>query len=95
MAAKLNKAFSPWLPADYELADATAIQAVAKGEASPEQQQRAMRFIVEEVAATYQSTYIPGSDRDTAFAEGRRHVGLQLVKFIKLNLSILRSKQPS
>lgn len=93
MAAKPIKAFSPWLPADYQLSDAAAIQALANGDATPEQQQRALRFIIEEVAATYQSTYSPGSDRDTAFAEGKRHVGLQLVKFIKLNLStIIRSK---
>ena len=38
-------------------------------------------------------SYRPDSERDTAFAEGKRHVGTQIVKFLKINLSKLRSNE--
>lgn len=85
----------PWKPHPYELADATAIQAIANGTADSEQQRRALRWIVE-CADTYGLSYRPGAggDRDTAFAEGKRSVGLQLVKLVNLNVGKLRRSEP-
>lgn len=85
---------APWLPAQYDLADAGAIQALARGDAPPDAQKRALRWIIENAAGTYEQSYRPGQEgeRDTAFAEGRRHVGLNIVKLLKLNLQAMRDK---
>lgn len=83
---------APWKPVAHELADAGALQALMRGDASPDQQKHALRFVIESVCGTYDLSYRPGDDgrRDTDFAEGRRFCGLQIVKFLKLNLSSLR-----
>jgi hypothetical protein len=82
----------PWKPPRWEVADAAAIQAVALGRASQDQQRRAMTFIIHNLCGTYDVSYRPGSSEDTIFAEGKRFVGLECVKFINLNLSKLRNK---
>lgn len=87
---KKPPAGAAWAPVPYEIADVGAIQALNRGEATPEQQQRALRYIVEIAAGTYDLSYRPDSERDTAFAEGRRHVGLTLVKLTKINPQLLR-----
>lgn len=83
---------APWKPVPYELADADALQALMRGDADKVKQQRALAFVIEKICGTYELSYRPGDEgrRDTDFAEGRRFVGLQLVKFLKLNLSALR-----
>ena len=82
----------PWKPAEYELADASAMQALLNGTADSNQQRRAIDWIVQIASGAYDLSYRPGSDgeRDTAFAEGRRFVGLSIVKLTKLNLMTLR-----
>jgi hypothetical protein len=83
----------PWKPAEWEEADAHAIRAVANGTASEDQQVRAMKFIIHNLCSTYDLAFRPGGsegDRATAFAEGKRWPGLQLVKLINLNLNSLR-----
>jgi len=85
-----GKPIAAWHPAPYELADIAAIKGLAGGTATPEQQQRALRWLIETVCCTYELSFRPNSDRDTAFAEGRRFVGLQVVKALKLDLSVLR-----
>jgi hypothetical protein len=82
----------PWKPPEWEPEDAHAIQAVMYGRASEEQQKRAMAFIVNQICGTYDLSYRSASDRDTAFAEGKRFVGLQLTKFANLNIAALRGK---
>jgi len=91
---KVDLKSMPWYPPEYELADISAIKGVAAGTATEEQQKRAMKWIIENCCATYEMSYRPTSDRDTAFAEGRRFVGSQIVKLIKLDMSIFkRDKQ--
>lgn len=84
----------PWKPVAYDVADAAALQALSEGRATPEQQIRALKWIVEIASGTYDLSFRPGStgDRDTAFAEGRRFVGMSCVKLTKLNLAALRSQ---
>lgn len=92
----MTKPVKPWVPAPYELADISAIQALHRGDATPDQQQRALKWIIESACATYDMSYFPGGEdanRDTIFAEGRRFVGNQLVKATKLNLSTLRRNE--
>lgn len=87
-----EKPNGPWAPVDYETADAAAIQALDRGDATPEQQRRALKWLIEKACGTYDLSYRPGEDgrRDTDFAEGKRFVGSQVVKMLKLNLSLLR-----
>lgn len=81
-----------WKPAEWKPEDAYAVKAVIAGIASEAQQQRAMAFIINQVCGTYDLSYRPTSDRDTAFAEGKRFIGLQLVKFFKMNIAALSGK---
>lgn len=86
---------SPWLPAQYDLADASALQALARGEATPDMQKRALRWIIDRAADTYGFSYRPGAnDRDTNLALGRQFVGQQIVKLLNVNLAALRRSEP-
>lgn len=82
----------PWSPTEYDIADVSAVQALANGNASPEQQRRALAWIVEMAAGYYDLSFRPGVDgqRDTDFAEGKRFVGAQVVKLTKLNIAALK-----
>lgn len=83
----------PWMPAEYEIADVAAIQAIFRGDATPDQQKRALNWVIERAAGTYDMSYIPGGAdgaRNTDFAEGKRFVGNSIVKMLKINLGTLR-----
>jgi hypothetical protein len=90
MKTDRDKAYAP---APYEIADIVAIKALANGTAMEHQQKRAMDWIIRAACATYDLSYRPESDRDTAFAEGRRFVGLQIVKALHLEISILKKDE--
>ena len=75
----------PHVPADWANADVGALQALQRGDATKGQQQRALKFIVEQLACTYDLSYRPNGG--TEFAEGKRFVGLQIVKLLNLNLA--------
>lgn len=76
----------PWHPAPYDPDgyDTMAIKALAEGKASEGQQKRALDWILYSACGMRQLSFRPGVDgeRDTAFAEGKRFVGLQIVKHI-------------
>lgn len=88
MSAKPKR--EPWHPAQWELADASAIQALSRGDASPEQQRRALQWIITAAAMTYDETFTPGQSDVSDFLQGRRSVGLQVVKLLHLNTGALR-----
>jgi hypothetical protein len=69
-----------------------AVRAVSRGEASEHQQKQVMEFIITKLCKAYDVSFDPGSDRATAFAEGRRFVGLQLVKHINVDPSIINKR---
>jgi hypothetical protein len=79
-------------PAEYEDADIMAFKALAAGDANEFQQQRAITWLVNNAARTYDASYRSGphGDRATAFAEGRRFVGLQIVKMVNYPLERLK-----
>lgn len=79
-------------PSNWEVADAGAIQALAQGTASKEQQQRALNWIIYSACGTYDSDYRP-DQREHAFVSGKRNVGLQIVKLTKVNTSKLTKEQ--
>jgi len=83
---------APYIPPKWETHEAVAIQALYEGRAEPEQQKQALDMLINKLCATYDLSFRPDSDRDTAFAEGRRFVGLELVKLLKINVAALRQK---
>lgn len=85
-------AIGPYVPAPYELADASAFQALQRGDATPDQQKLALDWLIKTGSGAYQFHYYP-SDRDTAFALGRAFVGQQIVKLLTLNLMSLRRER--
>jgi hypothetical protein len=84
-----TRAIGPFIPPPYEVADASAFQALERGEAEPHQQQRALKWLIEQAAGTYEFNYYP-TDRDTSFGLGRAFVGQQVIKLLRLNTSQLR-----
>ena len=84
----------PWMPVTtYKVADAAAIQALQRGDASPEMQKRALFFIINVVCATYDEPFYnqdAQGQRNTDFALGRAFTGRQLVKLTKVDLSKLK-----
>lgn len=91
MAAKQPpevKLFEPWVLPALALRDVAAIQAVAGGTASSDQQQHAMRVIVEKICRRYEMPYCPGvnGERDTVLALGRMCAGTMLTSFINTPL---------
>ena len=81
---KVSLAVGPYMPPPYEHADVAAFQALEAGEANPDQQKRALKWLIEDCCGVYQFHYYP-SDRDTAFALGRAFSGQQVVKLLSLN----------
>ncbi len=73
----------PYMPVEYEVKHVQLIQALARGDATPEMQRDALKWIIEAVSGAYDLPYYE-SDRDTAFACGRQYVGKQLVKMTVL-----------
>lgn len=73
----------------YVAADVSAIQACFEGRADEHQQRRAMAFIVNEIADTYNLAYRPDSIRETDFMLGRQFVGQALVMMSKANMQKL------
>lgn len=82
MAVKRSPGPPPELPVECSDAEHAALRAWHAGTASPDQMRRAIDWIIVKAAGTYELSFRPGADgeRDTAFAEGRRFVGLQIVK---------------
>lgn len=81
-------------PAEWDIADVHAVQACFEGRATPEQQKRAMDWIVYRAAATDDVEYRTES-RDHAFSSGRRFVGLQVRKVQALNIALIQQHQRS
>ena len=87
-----------WLPVDYDAPTVEALQALQRGEAAPHQQKLALDWIINKACGSYDVSFRSdqdGGDRETAFAEGRRFVGLQTIKLLSLSgamIDALRQK---
>ena len=95
-ALKIKQAFEPWTPpADVTAAEVASLKALHAGNASPEQQRRALDFIIQRVAGTYEKVYCPGEggNRDTAFALGKRHVGTYIVSLLNADIRKFKTDQ--
>lgn len=78
--------YQPFYPAPYDEKITGAVKALAAGNANAGQQKLALNWIINAVCGTYDLSYRPGADgdRNTTFAEGKRFVGMQIVKQTKL-----------
>jgi hypothetical protein len=84
---------SSWLPVDWDLHHASAIQALARGDANEDQQRLALRWILVDACQVDEPSYCPGGEegrRDTDHHEGRRWVGIQIRKLMNVAVSKLR-----
>ncbi len=62
---------------DYSEEIVHAIRDMIAGNASPDQQRKGMRFILEDICHIYDSPYVErGSDRDSFVMMGRHQVGV-------------------
>lgn len=76
--------------AQWEPADATALQALVRGDCPAHLQQRAINFIIYKVCGTYQPPFRAGGPeaaREQDFALGKQFVGQQLVGLLKVKTS--------
>ncbi len=73
-----------WKPSDYSKSDVFALKALAAGNANDHQQKQALRWIINQACGTYDLSFRPESERATCLAEGKRFVGLQIVKLLNL-----------
>ncbi len=83
-------------PATWDPADAVALQALSQGTAEKHQQIRALQFIINAVCGTYDMSYRSEKALDTVFAEGKRSVGLQIVKLVNMPrevIAVIAAKQ--
>lgn len=91
----------PWFPINWSehLPGVFALKAMQSGEATKDQQQVALEFIVHIISKRYEIPYFPDSERDSAFAAGRLFVGEQILKLLSLKADEIQSvigapKQP-
>ena len=59
-----------------------ALKALARGEATPDQQTLVLDIIVKKFARAFEMSYIPGSSDASAFRAGRGFVGQKITKYI-------------
>lgn len=85
-----KKPVPPYLRCDYDIPTVAAVQALAAGAATPDQQRAVLNWLVNQAAATYGQSFQEAGDRETCFAEGRRYVGNQIVKLTKISINALR-----
>jgi hypothetical protein len=83
---------APHIAAPLERSVAAAIKAIARGEASPDQQVTALNWIISECAGTYEGVYFPESVRQSDFASGKRFVGNQIVGIINMSMAVFDQK---
>lgn len=82
-----------WRIPDYDIADVAAIQALSKGVATPDQQKRALDWIILKASMTYDNPFDLDSAHISAHYAGRMFVGQQIVKLVKLNINVLKKKE--
>lgn len=88
MSRKAKVAGSPWLDCQtWEPADASAIQALFRGDADEVQQKRAVNFITNDLCALPFLAYDQKNQRNTDFALGKQSVGHAIVRLMRLNVS--------
>lgn len=88
-----RKRREPWHPAEWAIEDAHALQALAGGRATPGEQKRALQWIIEKAAMTYDEPFVPSEEAVRSYLMGRMSVGRQIVKLVKVPLDLV-GKEP-
>lgn len=83
---KVAKKLGGLVMAPFEPADATAVQAVFEGQASDEQQRRAMRWILNGACRIHEISFHPENTRLSDFNEGQRFVGKQIAELLRTDV---------
>lgn len=87
-----KNSYAPYMPTEYEKKHVASWQALTRGQATEHQQRLIAEYIVHVLCGTYDLPYFPDSVRDSDFAQGKRFIGLQLVKFSNLSLANFQDK---
>lgn len=84
----------PWEPYDWskDTNGLRALQALAAGNANEGQQLQALETIYQ-IAGLDDLSYRPDNTHDTAFAEGKRFVAMQILKLTKLNATLIQEAE--
>ena len=80
---------APYRPPLLSTTIVYAIKALPEGKATPEQQAKLLHWLLYEATKAYDMSYRPGGEegkRDSDFAEGRRFVGLAIVRAFNMPL---------
>lgn len=80
----------PWSPIVPTQREANAVKALASGNANALQQGEVMSFIFR-LAGVADLEFRPDSDRATAFASGKRFVGMQFAKTMNLTSETIKT----
>jgi len=70
-----------------------AIRQLEYGKADADAQRVALAAILKKICRTYDCHFVPESDRQTAFLEGRAFVGQQITKVMRLDPNELNAMQ--
>lgn len=79
----------PYMQCVFEIPDVSAINALANGTANPDQQKRVFSWLLNDAGAVGSPTFFPGAPDGSAFAQGRRFVGLCIAQLLSVNTSKL------
>lgn len=77
-------------PAGFEIVHVAAVKALANGDATPEQQRLAYDWIVKAASNIGGQSFRGGDSHATAFMEGRRFVGAQLIALQAVDIEKLK-----
>lgn len=77
-------------PAGFTVAIVGAIQATYRGTASEHQQKTAMQWIITQAGNVGGISFRAGDSHATAFLEGRRFVGAQILSLIGMDINALK-----
>lgn len=92
MSRVLKPAVAPPVdtPAAFGVLEAASIKAVYAGTASEHQQRVALEWIIKQAANIGGQSFRTGDSHATAFGEGRRFVGAQIMSLLSLNIDQLK-----
>lgn len=72
---------------DAEIEVVGALQSLLAGTAQPHQQKLALEWIIEKASGAYSLSH-RDTPHESAFNEGRRFVGLEIVKYLKVKFDV-------
>lgn len=80
----------PWQFVEPTLDEARAVKALAVGEATPEQQKKALWWIMHRASGVSLDTFAPGEPDVSSYRQGRRAVGVLITQVLLMKPEDLR-----